>query len=71
MTMYREVNTGQVVDVEDARLAWFKAQARWQPTDEKPAPKTTTRSTATATAGDEKPKTTRRRTTKPKTTTED
>lgn len=69
MTMYREVNTGQVVDVEDARLAWFKAQARWQPTDEKPAPKTTTRSTATA--GDEKPKTTRRRTTKPKTTTED
>lgn len=65
MTMYREVNTGQVVDVEDARLAWFEAQARWQPTDEKPAPKTTTR--ATATDGDEKPKTTRRRKTTTKT----
>lgn len=61
MTMYREVNTGQVVDVEDARLAWFEAQARWQPTDEKPDPKTT------ATAGDEKPKTTRRRKTTTKT----
>lgn len=66
MTMYREVNTGQVVDVEDARLAWFKAQARWQPTDEKPAPKTTTK-TATTTGDDEKPKTTRRRKTTTKT----
>lgn len=65
MTMYREVNTGQVVDVEDARLAWFKAQARWQPTDEKPTPKTTTRSTTAD--GDEKPKTTRRRKTTTKT----
>lgn len=60
MTMYREVNTGQVVDVEDARLEWFEAQARWQPTDEKPTPKTTT-------SGDEKPKTTRRRKTTTKT----
>lgn len=59
MTMYREVNTGQIVDVEDARLAWFEAQARWQPTDEKPK--------TTATEDSEKPKTTRRRKTTPKT----
>lgn len=64
MTMYREVNTGQVVDVEDARLAWFEAQARWQPTDEKPATKPATRATA---SGDEKPRTTRRRKTAAKT----
>lgn len=37
MPTFREVNTGQVVTVDEARAAWFRERARWQPVgNEKP-----------------------------------
>ena len=47
---YKEVTTGQIVTPEDARVPWFEAQARWQPTDEKPK---ATRKRRTSKAADE------------------
>lgn len=45
MANFRNVTTGQVVSHEDDALAaWFKAQARWEETDEAPK-KTTSRKT--------------------------
>ena len=37
MPTFREVNTGQHVNVNEGDAAWFRSQARWQPVDgEKP-----------------------------------
>lgn len=72
MPTYREATSGQTVTPEDALVPWFEEQARWVRVEDAPT-KTTTKTTAKTDdkATDEKPKTTRRRTTKPKTTTED
>lgn len=68
MPTYREATSGQTVTPEDARVPWFEEQARWVRVEDAP---TKTNTKTDDKAPDEKPKTTRRRTTKPKTTTED
>lgn len=56
MPYFKEVNTGQVVEVTGDRVARFERMARWVETSEKPATKKTTSDTKT-----EEPKKTTRR----------